>query len=141
MFTLIVLIGSLLFIFTLVYSSDINNSLKWILPTLVAILVLSSVFLLTIPGYSKGAVVGTIEKVSTKGIFFKTHEITIILSSGDVMTRELKQLSTSSLEIKDSLYQHVNDKVKLEYNENYLTSVRDGKTNYDVYNFEIIKIK
>ena len=121
----------------------VTENKKLIIPVSFSTLILAFTMFLcyfvTIPNYSEGKVVGTLEKVSTKVLFFKTHEIDIVLSSGDIMTREIKSLSTTNQNVKDSLSQYINQKVTLEYKQNYLTSIKRGKTNYNVVGFEIIK--
>jgi len=98
---------------------------------------------MTIEGYSEGNRVVTLEKVSKKGLIWKTYEGTGVLGTGTnsdgVMVRKLWKFSLKDAQVMSQLDTMAGKKVKLFYKQNYITGYKDGSTSYIVYKGERVK--
>ena len=94
--------------------------------------------------FSDGSRAGHLVKVTRKGVLFKTHEGQLNL--GGFQTDEQGQVagstwnfSTTDPEVYDKLQNLEGRKVKLLYRERYKAMPWQGKTNYFVYEAEVVE--
>lgn len=94
--------------------------------------------------YSNGQRAGTLIKISRKGVVFKTYEGQLNL--GGVSMDAQEGLSGNIWEFsvqKDEIYNQLQDlqgqKVKLYYRQKYKGMPWQGKTNYYIYQVELVK--
>ncbi len=94
--------------------------------------------------YSDGSRAGYLVKVTRKGVVFKTHEGQLNL--GGVQTDPQGQIigstwdfSTTDSEVYDNMQNLEGRKVKLLYRERYKAMPWQGKTNYFVYEVQVVE--
>lgn len=99
-------------------------------------------FVPTFGDYSDGYRVGTLQKFSTKGIFFKTNEGELALQGIKTKANGVSSLfefSVTDPKIKSMLDSCSGKMVKLTYKQKWHVNVKDGETDYFIEKVEIVK--
>lgn len=94
--------------------------------------------------YSEGTRAGTLTKISSKGVVFKTWEGQLNLggfqqSAAEGVVGNIWEFSVRKREVFEKLQNYEGKQVKLYYKERYKAMPWQGDTNYFVVNVEEVK--
>ena len=94
--------------------------------------------------YSDGTRAGTLVKVSTKGVVFKTYEGQLNLggyqqAAADGVVGNIWDFSVAKREVFQQLQEFEGKQVRLEYKQRYKAMFWQGDTDYFVTKVEVVK--
>lgn len=114
-----------------------------VLIVILAIIIPCNKFLVpTFGEYSKGERAGVVQKMTEKGMFFKTFEGELALDGIKTVGKNVSSVFAFSVKepaLADTINKYIGKPIKVYYTEYWHVNIKDGDSNYHVWKVEPIK--